>query len=136
MGTSLHGHASCQRTARAKKPPIANQTNDENKNCKPMILWSVAKTYVVKNRTNALRCRGSEVKSWFAGVSAMLLGRIVCTLKFSEPLGILRHWNDAKSCVHFVVTPSTQFCTEDFKVTRSVCIEPRILNHAWHDVLL
>src|SRR2546421_10052257 len=40
------GQASCSRTSSASRPPISRKISVENKNCTPIILWSVEKMYL------------------------------------------------------------------------------------------
>jgi hypothetical protein len=42
-GTAVSGHASCQRTISASRPPRTIMDRPMNRNCRAIILWSVEK---------------------------------------------------------------------------------------------
>ena len=45
-GTAVSGHANCQRTTSASRPPRTIMKRPMNRNCRAIILWSVEKIYV------------------------------------------------------------------------------------------
>ncbi len=71
MSRLITGNANCQRMANASIPPMANQMSAENRNCSPMILWSLEKTYVPKNFKIGLPDRPVFPVSIFFKVSVM-----------------------------------------------------------------
>ena len=42
-GMAVSGQASCQRTTRARRPPMIIMKSPRNRNCRAIILWSVEK---------------------------------------------------------------------------------------------